>query len=145
MTNVSTFLWFESQAEEAAKLYCSILPDVKITSTSPMSTSFAIGDQRYVAFNGGPHYKLTPSVSIVVTCAGQAEVDGLWDAFLASGGSESRCGWLVDKFGLSWQILPRQLMELMGDTDPVVAKRVTAAMMKMRKIDVAALEAAHRG
>jgi len=145
MTNVSTFLWFESQAEEAAKLYCSILADAKITSSSPMSTSFAIGDQRYVAFNGGPHYKLTPSVSIVVTCAGQAEVDALWDKFLTSGGSESRCGWLVDKFGLSWQILPKQLMELMGDKDPVVAKRVTAAMMKMRKIDVAALEAAHRG
>jgi predicted 3-demethylubiquinone-9 3-methyltransferase (glyoxalase superfamily) len=145
MANVSTFLWFESQAEAAATLYCSILPDAKITSSSKMSTSFTIGDQRYVAFNGGPHHELSPAVSVFVSCANQAEVDALWDKFLASGGSESRCGWLVDKFGLSWQIIPTQLMELLSDRDPVVAKRVFAAMMTMTKIDIAALVAAHRG
>lgn len=145
MDNVSTFLWFESQAEAAATLYCSILSDAKITSSSKMSTSFTIGDQRYIAFNGGPHHKLSPAVSVFVSCANQAEVDALWDKFLASGGSEGRCGWLVDKFGLSWQIIPIQLMELLTDKDPVVAKRVLAAMMTMTKIDVAALVAAHRG
>ncbi len=142
---VSTFLWFEANAEQAAKLYCEIFPVSKITSSGPMSTSFEIDGQRFVAFNGGPHYKLTPAISVFVSCNNQAEVDALWDRFMAAGGRESKCGWLVDKYGLSWQIIPRQLLELMADPDPVRANRVVQAMLAMQKIDIAALERAHRG
>ena len=142
---VSTFLWFEANAGEAAELYCSIFPGAKITSSSKMSTSFEIEGQRFTAFNGGPHYKLNPAVSLFVSCTSQDEVDALWNRFLADGGKESKCGWLVDKFGLSWQIIPTQLMELMSDPDPVVANRVVQAMLGMQKIDIAVLQAAHRG
>lgn len=142
---ISTFLWFESNADEAAKLYCSVFPVSKITHSTPMSTSFEIEGQRFIAFNGGPHYKLTPAISLFVTCNTQGEVDALWTRFLAAGGKESKCGWLVDRFGLSWQIIPTQLMELMSDPDPVKAQRVVQAMLGMQKIDIAALQAAHRG
>jgi predicted 3-demethylubiquinone-9 3-methyltransferase (glyoxalase superfamily) len=142
---VSTFLWFESNANEAANLYCSIFPISKITGVTPMSTSFEIEGQRFIAFNGGPHHKLTAAVSLFVSCNTQEEVDALWGRFLADGGKESQCGWLVDKFGLSWQIIPRQLLELMADPDPVVANRVVQCMLGMQKIDIAALQAAHRG
>lgn len=146
MTNpISTFLWLESGAAEAAQLYCSIFPGAKITSTSPMSTTFEIEGQRFIAFNGGPHYKLTPAVSLFVSCSTQEEVDGLWARFLAAGGTESQCGWLTDKFGLSWQIIPRQLMELMSDPDPARSGRVVQAMMGMQKIDIAGLQRAHAG
>jgi predicted 3-demethylubiquinone-9 3-methyltransferase (glyoxalase superfamily) len=110
-----------------------------------MATNFEIEGQRFVAFNGGPHYKLNPSISLFVSCNSQKEVDALWDRFLAEGGKESKCGWLVDKFGLSWQIIPTQLLELMGDPDPVKANRVVQAMLAMEKIDIAALQRAHRG
>lgn len=143
--NISTFLWFESNAAEAAKLYCSIFPVAKITSSSPMSTSFEIDGQRFTAFNGGPHYKLTPAVSVFVSCNNQEEVDALWTRFLEAGGTESKCGWLVDRFGLSWQIIPRQLLELMSDPDQAKAQRVVQAMLGMQKIDIAALERAYRG
>ncbi len=143
--DVSTFLWFESNADQAAELYCSIFPGAKITQTSKMSTSFSIDDQRFIAFNGGSHYKLTPAVSVFVSCNTQDEVDALWDRFLSTGGQESRCGWLTDKFGLSWQIIPRQLFELMNDPDPAKSGRVVQAMMKMQKIDIAGLQRAHQG
>jgi predicted 3-demethylubiquinone-9 3-methyltransferase (glyoxalase superfamily) len=143
--NLSTFLWFEANADEAAQLYCSILPDATITNTTKMSTSFEIGGQRFIAFNGGPHYKLNPAVSIFVSCTTQDEVDTLWNRFLAAGGTESKCGWLTDKFGLSWQIIPTQLLELMSDPDPVKANRVVQCMLGMQKIDIAALQRAHRG
>jgi predicted 3-demethylubiquinone-9 3-methyltransferase (glyoxalase superfamily) len=142
---VSTFLWFESQAEEAARLYCEIFPISKITQTSAQATSFTIEDQRFVAFNGGPHYRLSPAVSLFVSCNTQDEVDALWNRFLAAGGKESKCGWLVDRFGLSWQIIPRQLLELMSDPDPAKAQRVVQAMLGMQKIDIAALQRAHAG
>ena len=138
---LSTFLWFETQAQAAAELYCAIFGGT-ITASSPMSASFELGGQRFIAFNGGPHYKLTPAASVFVHCADQAEVDTLWEKFLAAGGTESRCGWLTDAFGLSWQIIPRRLMELMSDPDRARANRVTQAMMQMVKIDVAALERA---
>lgn len=144
-TNLSTFLWFDSNASEAAQLYCSIFPDAKITSTSQTSTSFQIAEQRFVAFNGGPHYQLTPAVSVFISVQGQAEVDALWTRFLDSGGKESRCGWLVDTFGLSWQIIPKQLLELISDTDRTKADRAVQAMMKMTKIDLAAIQRAHAG
>jgi predicted 3-demethylubiquinone-9 3-methyltransferase (glyoxalase superfamily) len=142
---ITTFLWFEAKADEAAKLYCSIFPESTITSSSPMSTSFEIDGQRFIAFNGGPHYKLNPAVSVFVSCNTQDEVDALWSRFLAEGGTESKCGWLVDRFGLSWQIIPRQLMELMSDPDRVKGNRVMQAMLAMTKIEIAALERAHRG
>lgn len=142
---LSTFLWFDHEAEAAAQLYCAIVPRAQITQTSKASTSFEIEGQRFIAFNGGPHYKLNPAVSLFVSCDTQEEVDTLWDRFLVAGGTESRCGWLVDRFGLSWQIIPRQLQELMSDPDPAKAKRVVQAMMAMRKIDLAALERAHAG
>jgi len=142
---ISTFLWFESNADEAAKLYCSVFPVSKITASTPMSTSFEIDGQRFIAFNGGPHYKLNPAISLFVTCNTQDEVDALWNRFLDAGGKESKCGWLVDRFGLSWQIIPTQLLELMSDPDPVKAQRVVQAMLGMQKIDIAALQQAHRG
>jgi predicted 3-demethylubiquinone-9 3-methyltransferase (glyoxalase superfamily) len=142
---ISTFLWFESNADEAAKLYCAIFPISKITSATPMSTSFEIDGQRFVAFSGGPHFKLNPSISLFVSCNTQEEVDALWNRFLAAGGTESKCGWLVDKFGLSWQIIPKQLLELMSDPDSVKANRVVQCMLGMQKIDIAALQRAHRG
>ena len=144
-TNISTFLWFDNNAIEAAKLYCEIVPGAKLTSSSPMSASFEIGDQRYIAFNGGAHYKLTPAVSLMIQVDTQAEIDALWSSFIKSGGTESRCGWLVDKFGLSWQIIPKQLLSLIADKDPAKAKRATDAMLQMGKIDLAAIERAHRG
>ena len=143
--NVSTFLWFEANAQAAAELYCSIFPDAKVTSTSPMSASFEISGQRFIAFNGGSHYKLTPAVSVFVSCNDQAEVDALWDRFLAGGGTESRCGWLVDRYGLSWQIIPKQLLAMISDPDPAKAQRATQAMLAMHKIDLAALQRAHAG
>lgn len=142
---ISTFLWFPSRADEAAQFYCSVFPISKITSSSPMSTSFEIEGQRFIAFNGGPHYKLNPAISLFVSCHTQAEVDALWKRFIDDGGKESKCGWLVDKFGLSWQIIPKQLLELMSDPDPVKANRVVQCMLGMQKIDIAALQRAHAG
>ena len=142
---ITTFLWFEKQAEEAARLYCEIFPISKITDSSPQSTSFEIDGQRFIAFNGGPHYQLTPAISLFVSCNTQDEVDALWSRFIGAGGKESKCGWLVDRFGLSWQIIPRQLLELMSDPDPAKAKRVVQAMLGMEKIDIAALQRAHAG
>lgn len=144
-TNISTFLWFDNHAIEAAKLYCEIVPGAKLTSTSPMSASFEIDGQRYIAFNGGPHYTLTPAVSLMIQVDTQEELDALWSKFLATGGTESRCGWLTDKFGLSWQIVPKKLLSLISDKDPTKAQRATQAMLTMSKIDLAAIEAAHRG
>ena len=143
--DISTFLWFEKDADEAARLYCSIFPGSKITDSSPMSTSFEIEGQRFVAFNGGPHYKLTPAISLFVHCSTQAEIDGLWQRFLDAGGQESHCGWLVDKYGLSWQICPRQLLEMMRDPDPAKVDRVVKAFLAMQKFDIAELQRAYAG
>jgi len=144
-TNISTFLWFDNNAIEAAKLYCEIVPGAKLTSAGPMSASFEIGDQRYIAFNGGPHYQLTPAVSLMLQVDTQEEIDTLWSKFISTGGTESQCGWLVDKYGLSWQIVPKKLLALISDKDPAKAQRATQAMLKMTKIDLAAIERAHRG
>lgn len=144
-TNLSTFLWFDNDADQAARLYCAVFPDAKITDTTKMSTSFEIGGQRFIAFNGGPHHKLNPAVSLFVSCTTQREVDALWDRFLADGGTASQCGWLTDKFGLSWQIIPARLIALIGDPDPAAANRAVQCMLGMQKIDIAAIERAHRG
>ena len=149
--SIQTCLWYESQAEPAATLYCSLFPDAGITNVFRMQGSpdnaafmveFTLQGQSYAAMNGGPHYTLTPAASIVAHVDTQAEVDRLWEALLAGGGVESRCGWLTDRFGLSWQIIPRALPRLLQAD---MSGRVTQAMMGMVKIDVAALEAAAKG
>jgi predicted 3-demethylubiquinone-9 3-methyltransferase (glyoxalase superfamily) len=148
---ISTCLWFDNQAEEAARLYCSLFENSEITEVfyrggdpkaGAFTVSFTLMGQKYWGLNGGPHFKLTPAVSITVYVDTQAEVDRLWTALLADGGEESRCGWLTDRFGLSWQILPRALPRLLK-TD--ANGRVMQAMMAMIKLDIAALEAAAAG
>lgn len=151
--SVATCLWYENQAAEAARFYVSLFSDARITSETaqrdesgkPVGTlivEFELMGQKYQGLNGGPHYQLSPAASIAVAVETQAEVDRLWDALLADGGVESRCGWLTDRFGLSWQIIPRALFRLTAQTDQKAATRVIEAMMGMVKIDVAALEAA---
>lgn len=155
--SISTFLWFERGAETAAEYYTSLFPGSRVTKVarwgeggpapkgSVMTVAFELGGHRLTAINGGPHYKLTPAVSLVVSCDTQEEIDRYWDALLAGGGRPSRCGWLEDRFGLSWQVIPAALGELLTDADPASAARVGAALMTMQKLDVAALQRAHRG
>jgi predicted 3-demethylubiquinone-9 3-methyltransferase (glyoxalase superfamily) len=154
---IVTFLWFDNKAEEAANLYVSVFKNSKITSVSrygeagpgPKGTAmvvvFELEGQQFMALNGGPHFAFTPAISLLVNCETQAEVDELWDKLLAGGGQKSRCGWLQDKFGLSWQIIPTALGKLMSDPDPEKSKRVMQAMLTMDKIDIAKLQAAHEG
>lgn len=139
---LATFLWFESRAAEAAALYCRIFPDARITGSGGGTTTLELAGQRFILFEGGPHFQLTAAVSIFVPCADQAAVDALWEQFLAAGSSESRCGWLVDPFGLSWQIIPTRLLELLNDPDPGRRQRAQAAMMTQVKIEIAAIERA---
>lgn len=157
MQGISPFLWFDHQAEEAARFYVSVFPNSRITeivrygAAGPgseggvMTVAFELDGVRFVALNGGPHFRFTEAVSFVVNCETQAEVDAYWDKLLADGGAPSQCGWLKDRFGLSWQIVPVALPALISDPDPEKARRATAAMMKMVKLDLAALEAAHAG
>jgi predicted 3-demethylubiquinone-9 3-methyltransferase (glyoxalase superfamily) len=153
MQKITPFLWFDTQAEEAAKLYVSIFPNSKIRNTarygdagpgpkgSVMTVEFELDGQRMIALNGGPVFKFTEAISLVVDCKDQKEVDHYWNKLL-QGGKESQCGWLKDRFGLSWQIVPAALSRLLSDPDARKAKRVMEAMLKMKKLDVAALEAA---
>ncbi len=151
---ITPFLWFDGRAEEAAKFYCSIFPNSKIiggldnTDASPGETGSALTVQfeldglPFTALNGGPEYKFTPAVSFSIDCKDQAEVDYYWER-LTAGGSEVQCGWLEDKFGLSWQVVPSILPQLLQDDDEKKADAVMQAMMKMVKLDVAALQAAY--
>lgn len=141
---ITTFLWFDGQAEEAARFYAETFPNSKLVSVSPMVVVFELEGQRFMGLNGGPQFKFNEAISLFVDCENQAEVDRLWDRLLSGGGSPSQCGWLKDKFGLSWQIVPKALMQLMSDPDPEKAGRVMQAMLKMSKIVVADLERAHR-
>lgn len=159
MSRVYTCLWFDQgQAEEAARFYTALIPNSKITdvSRSPAETpsgpegmvltvDFTLNGVPYQGLNGGPDFKLSEAVSIAVECDDQAEVDRLWDALAADGGEHSVCGWLKDRFGLSWQIFPRRLSELLADPDPQRARRAMEAMLKMTKIETAELEAAADG
>jgi predicted 3-demethylubiquinone-9 3-methyltransferase (glyoxalase superfamily) len=151
MQKIRTFLWFDGDVEEAMKLYTSIFknskmgelmrgPDGKVTGGT-----FTLEGVEFMGLNGGPQFKFTEAISLFVDCKDQREVDELWSKLIADGGEESQCGWLKDKFGLSWQIIPAALMELLGDKDPARAKRATDAMLKMRKIDVATLRRAADG
>jgi predicted 3-demethylubiquinone-9 3-methyltransferase (glyoxalase superfamily) len=148
---VKTCLWFDADGEEAARLYTSLFERSRITAVSrrPDGTAllveFELDGVGFQALNGGPHYRLTEACSLSVACDTQAEIDRLWDALLAGGGEESHCGWLRDRFGLSWQIVPRSLGPMMTDPDPARVARVVEAFMPMTKLDLGALEAAYRG
>ena len=144
MPKVTPFLWFDGQAGEAAKFYTSIFKDAKIHSVSPMSATFELAGQKFMALNGGPQYKFTEAVSFFVSCETQKEIDCYWEK-LSKGGKKGRCGWLKDKFGLSWQIIPPILGELLYDDDAAKSQRVMQAMLKMTKLDIQKLKAAHAG
>jgi predicted 3-demethylubiquinone-9 3-methyltransferase (glyoxalase superfamily) len=147
---ITPFLWFDSQAEEAANFYVSLFPDSAITGVTPGPTGaplvveFRLAGVQFSALNGGPHFKLTEAFSLSIDCHSQAEVDDLWEK-LSAGGEKSHCGWLKDKFGLSWQVIPDALPRLLADPDRAKAGRVMQAMMGMIKIDIQALEAAAAG
>ena len=145
MQKITPFLWFDGQAGEAAKFYTSIFKNSKIISISPMSATFHLAGQKFIALNGGPQFKFNEAVSLFVDCETQEEVDKLWNTLTSNGGEESMCGWLKDKYGLSWQIIPKVLMELMNDKDQAKSQRVMQAMLKMRRIIVKDLQAVHTG
>jgi len=151
MKKITPFLWFDTQAEEAMNFYVSLFKNSKVKDISrgpdgrAFIVSFELDGQEFMGLNAGPQFKFNEAVSMYVDCADQGEVDYLWNALTADGGEESQCGWLKDKYGLSWQIVPRQLTELMGDPDPVKSQRVMDAMLKMQKIIVADLQKAHNG
>ncbi len=154
MPKIHTFLWFDKEAEEAMNLYCSIFKNSKKLSVDRypqsmgggvMTASFEIEGYRITALNAGPQFKFNEAISLYVDCKDQAEVDHYWTALTADGGEPGNCGWLKDRFGLSWQIIPSRLPELMTDKDRAKADRVTQAMLKMHKIVVADLEEAAAG
>lgn len=145
--DVRTCLWFEKDGLAAARFYTGLLPNSVLETDAvggaePMIVAFSLGGVPYQILNGGPHYRPTPAASIVVSTPDQAETDRLWDALTADGGAPGRCGWLTDRWGVSWQIVPEALPRLLGAPDRAAAGRAQAAMMQMNKIDVAALEAA---
>jgi predicted 3-demethylubiquinone-9 3-methyltransferase (glyoxalase superfamily) len=153
---ITPFLWFDNQAEDAANFYASIFKNSKVGNISrygdagpgpkgsAMTVDFQIEGQEFVALNGGPHFKFTEAISFVVNCETQEEVDEFWEK-LSEGGQKSQCGWLKDKYGLSWQIVPTILIKLMLDKDPAKAARVMKAMLQMTKIDIAKLQQAYAG
>jgi len=150
MPKITPFLWFDNNAEEAMNFYASIFKDSKVVSIfrhrgdgmgaagRVFSATFRLQGQEFIALNGGPHFKFTPAISLFVSCETQQEVDELWDK-LCAGGAPNRCGWLTDKFGLSWQIVPRALGEILQDADAAKANRVMQAMLNMIKLDIAGL------
>lgn len=149
-------LWYDGTAEEAAQLYTSLFPDSRITRVdrapadnpstkegAVLTVEFTLGGRTFTALNGGPDFRFNEAVSITVDCADQVEVDRYWNALIADGGEPSMCGWLKDRFGLSWQIIPRQLRDLFRDPDPDAARRTMEAMLTMHRLDIAQLQAAH--
>jgi predicted 3-demethylubiquinone-9 3-methyltransferase (glyoxalase superfamily) len=151
---ITPFLWFDNQAEEAMNFYVSIFKNSRVVSVtrygeagpgpkgSVMSVTFQLEGQTFYALNGGPHFKFTPAISLFVNCEAQQEVDDLWER-LSAGGEKNRCGWLRDKFGLSWQIIPTALGQMLGDKDPAKANRVMQAMLQMDKIEINGLKDAY--
>ena len=156
MQKITPCLWFDSQAEDAMKFYTSIFKNSKIGRVTrygdagpgpkgtAMSATFELEGQEFMALNGGPQFKFSPAISFFVNCKTQEEVDELWEK-LSAGGKTERCGWLTDKFGLSWQVIPTILGELLRDKDPAKSQRVMKAMLQMDKIDIAALKRASAG
>jgi predicted 3-demethylubiquinone-9 3-methyltransferase (glyoxalase superfamily) len=155
LQKIVTNLWFDTEAEEAAKFYCSIFKDSKINAISHygdagprppgtvLTVEFELAGQQFTALNGGPEFKFTEAISLLVNCESQKEVDELWTKLTEGGGEESVCGWVKDRFGLSWQIIPTRLGELMSDEDSVRANAVMQSMLQMRKIEIAELEKAY--
>jgi predicted 3-demethylubiquinone-9 3-methyltransferase (glyoxalase superfamily) len=160
LQRITPFLWFDDRAEEAARYYVSIFDDARITSVarydaeiarsagrpvgSVMTVAFELDGQEFVALNGGPVFTFTEAISLVVNCESQEEVDHFW-ARLSAGGQEIECGWLKDRFGVTWQVVPRVLIEMLHDPDAEKARRVAAAMLTMKKFDIAALTRAYDG
>ena len=149
MNKITPFLWFDTQAEEAMNFYVSVFKNSKVHNVSrgpdgkAFTVSFELNGQEFMGLNAGPQFKFNEAVSFFVNCEDQAEVDYYWETLTADGGEESMCGWVKDKFGLWWQIVPKALGELMSDPDPARAQRVTQAMLQMQKIVVADLERAY--
>jgi len=156
MQRITPFLWFDGQAEEAAKFYTAIFKNSKIGKTSRygegapqpkgsvMTVELELDGQKFIAFNGGPMFKFNEAISFVVSCETQAEIDDYWSK-LTAGGQGEQCGWLKDKYGLAWQIVPSNFGELVGSQDPAKSQRVMMAMMQMKKLDIAQLRAAAEG
>jgi predicted 3-demethylubiquinone-9 3-methyltransferase (glyoxalase superfamily) len=156
MPKISPFLWFDSQAEEAANFYVRVFPNSKVVTIarygeagpgpkgSVMTVVFELDGKEYIALNGGPQFRFTEAISFSVDCTSQEEVDWFWTR-LSDGGEEGPCGWLKDKYGLSWQINPTVLLEMLSDPDPAKSKRVMEAMLKMKKIDIDGLKRAYEG
>ena len=156
MQQVSTCLWFDDQAEQAARFYVGIFPNSRIIDIkhdlegaprpagSVLTVAFALDGTEYLALNGGPHFKFSPAMSLVAYCDQQDEVDRLWRE-LSAGGQEGQCGWLTDRFGVSWQVVPRPLLALLNTADTAASQRAFAAMMSMTRLDIAALESAYKG
>ena len=157
MQQITPFLWFDTQAEDAANYYVSIFGNSRILKIvrygeagpgprdTVMTVSFEINGQQFTALNGGPPFKFSEAFSFVVNCENQQEIDHYWNKLTSGGGQESQCGWLKDKFGFSWQIVPAALGKLMSDKDPKKANRVMQALLQMKKLDIAALEQAAEG
>jgi predicted 3-demethylubiquinone-9 3-methyltransferase (glyoxalase superfamily) len=161
MQKITPFLWFDDQAEEAAKFYASVFKNSKVgkitrygeaaekaagrPAGSVMTVEFELEGQKFTALNGGPVFKFNESISFVVNCDTQEEVDYFWEKLTAGGGQESECGWLKDKFGLSWQVVPRALIDMLQDKDPKKSERVMKAMLQMQKLDIKTLEDAYAG
>ncbi|RUT35127.1 VOC family protein [Arsenicitalea aurantiaca] len=157
MSKITPFLWFNDQLEEAMDFYTGLFPDGRILKIvrhgkngmgpegSAFTAEFELAGQRFSGINGGPHFNFNEAVSFVIDCADQAEVDRYWEALTGNGGAESQCGWCKDRFGVSWQVVPRQLHATINGPDAEGAARATQAMLKMRKIDVASLERAYAG
>lgn len=145
MQKIVPFLWFDGKLEEAAKFYTSVFKNARVESINPMSATFVLEGQEFMGLNGGRQFKFNEAVSFLVRCDGQEEVDFFWHKLVSDGGAEGRCGWLKDKFGLSWQVIPAQLGQYLGDTSRAKADRALQAMLKMNKIDIAALHAAYVG
>jgi predicted 3-demethylubiquinone-9 3-methyltransferase (glyoxalase superfamily) len=143
MQKVTTFLWFDKEAEKAAKFYVSIFPNSKVANSTPMIVNFVLDGQEFIALNGGPKFKFNESISFFVNCENQKEVDYYWNK-LSAHPEDEQCGWLKDKYGLSWQIIPKQLGELMSDPDREKASRVMGAMLKMKKIEIEVLKEAYK-
>lgn len=151
MQKITPFLWFDTQAEEAMNFYTSIFKNSKVLGVTPgpngkaMSVNFELEGQEFIGLNAGPQFKFNESISFLVDCKTQAEVDELWEKLTADGGEEGRCGWLKDKYGLSWQIIPTALNEMLSDPDPEKAGRAMQAMLQMNKIDMEGLQRAYNG
>jgi len=145
MTTITPFLWFDNTVPQAVAFYKSVFPDTQVEMVNDFMAVFTLQGQRFNALNGGPMYKFTEAISFFISVETQEEVDYYWNALLADGGKESMCGWLKDKFGLSWQVIPTALMRYMGSPDRAAAERAQNAMLQMRKIVIADLDAAYAG